>query len=50
MEKMANLKSLVERNASNLVRRLNRPKEEIEKEKKIKKEHRRRGKNSKIPL
>lgn len=47
---MASLKALIERNASNLVRRLSKPKEEIEKEKKIKKEHRRRGKNSKIPL
>lgn len=31
MEKMANLKALIERNASNLMRRLNKPKEEIEK-------------------
>jgi hypothetical protein len=47
---MAGLKATIERNSSNLIRRLNRPKEELEKEKKIKKEHRRKGKNSKIPL
>lgn len=47
---MANLKAIIERNSSNLIRRLSRPREELEKEKKIKKEHRRKGKNSKIAL
>ena len=37
MEKMSNLKALIDRNAGNLVRRLSKPKEEVEKEKKIKK-------------
>jgi hypothetical protein len=29
MEKMTNLKAIIERNAGNLVRRLNKPKEEL---------------------
>jgi hypothetical protein len=45
---MTNLKAIIERNSSNLIRRLSKPKEELEKEKKIKKEHRKKGKNSKI--
>ena len=47
---MASLKSVIERNSSNLIKRLNKPKEEVEKEKKIKKDNKKKGKNSKIPL
>ena len=50
MDKMASLKSVIERNSSNLIKRLNKPKEEVEKEKKIKKDNKKKGKNSKIPL
>ena len=50
MEKISSLKATIDRNAANLIRRLSRPKEEIEKEKKIKKETKKRGKNSKIAV
>lgn len=53
MEKMISVKALIEKNSSNLMRRLGRSlkdEEMPEKEKKIKKDYRRKGKNSKIGL
>ena len=47
---MTNLKAAIDRNSNSLMRRLNKPKDEIQKEKKIKKQQIRKGKNSKIPL